>query len=98
MTQWTCDGSTRATACSIPEVSTSSSRAGLGDPRRPIGSFLFLGPTGVGKTELALQVAVQLGAEIVNADSRQLYRWLDVGTAKPTPAERAAWRARRTGR
>jgi len=33
------------------------SRAGLGDPRRPIGSFLFLGPTGVGKTELARQLA-----------------------------------------
>src|SRR5258708_23623325 len=33
------------------------SRAGLGDPRRPIGSFLFLGPTGVGKTELARTLA-----------------------------------------
>jgi len=33
------------------------SRAGLSDPRRPIGSFLFLGPTGVGKTELARKLA-----------------------------------------
>ncbi len=33
------------------------SRAGIGDPRRPIGSFMFLGPTGVGKTELAKSLA-----------------------------------------
>ena len=49
----------------------------------------LVGPTGVGKTELALQVAQQLGAEIVNADSRQVYRYLDIGSAKPTPAQRA---------
>ena len=36
------------------------SRAGIGDYRRPIGSFLFLGPTGVGKTELAKSLAVAL--------------------------------------
>jgi ATP-dependent Clp protease ATP-binding subunit ClpC len=40
------------------------SRAGLGDPRRPIGSFLFLGPTGVGKTELARQLAVFLFEDV----------------------------------
>jgi tRNA dimethylallyltransferase len=49
----------------------------------------LVGPTGVGKTELALQVAERWGAEIVNADSRQVYRYLDVGSAKPTPAQRA---------
>ena len=49
----------------------------------------LVGPTGVGKTELALQVAERLGAEIVNADSRQVYRYLDIGSAKPTPAQRA---------
>lgn len=49
----------------------------------------LVGPTGVGKTELALQVAEQLGAEIVNADSRQVYRYLDIGSAKPTPAQQA---------
>jgi tRNA dimethylallyltransferase len=47
------------------------------------------GPTGIGKTELALQLATQLNAEIVNADSRQVYRYLDIGSAKPTPAQRA---------
>jgi tRNA dimethylallyltransferase len=53
------------------------------------GPFLVLtGPTAVGKTELSLQVAERLGAEIVSADSRQVYRGLDVGTAKPGAAER----------
>ncbi len=46
------------------------------------------GPTGVGKSALALALAQRLGAEIVNADSRQLYRGMDIGTAKPTAAER----------
>jgi tRNA dimethylallyltransferase len=49
----------------------------------------IVGPTGAGKTALALAVAERLGAEIVNADSRQFYRAMDLGTAKPTPAERA---------
>jgi tRNA dimethylallyltransferase len=49
----------------------------------------IVGPTGAGKTALAMEVAERLGAEIVNADSRQVYREMDVGTAKPTAAERA---------
>ncbi|MBI2911170.1 MAG: tRNA (adenosine(37)-N6)-dimethylallyltransferase MiaA [Chloroflexi bacterium] len=49
----------------------------------------IVGPTGVGKSRLALEVALATGAEIVNADSRQVYRRLDIGTAKPTPEERA---------
>ena len=50
------------------------------------GSVLVLaGPTGVGKSALAIQVAQQVGAEIVSADSRQVYRGLDIGTATPTP-------------
>jgi tRNA dimethylallyltransferase len=48
----------------------------------------IVGPTGSGKTALALQLAERLGAEIVNADSRLVYRGLDIGTAKPTVDER----------
>jgi tRNA dimethylallyltransferase len=47
----------------------------------------IVGPTGAGKTALALVIAERLGAEIVNADSRQVYRGMDLGTAKPTAAE-----------
>jgi tRNA dimethylallyltransferase len=50
----------------------------------------LVGPTGIGKTELGLQLAARLDAEIVNCDSRQVYRHLDIGTAKPTATERAA--------
>jgi tRNA dimethylallyltransferase len=48
------------------------------------------GPTASGKTALAIRLAERVGGEIVNADSQQVYRGLDVGTAKPTPGERAA--------
>ncbi|MCA1646083.1 MAG: tRNA (adenosine(37)-N6)-dimethylallyltransferase MiaA [Chloroflexi bacterium] len=48
----------------------------------------MVGPTGVGKTALAMAVADHLALEVVSADSRTVYRWMDVGTAKPTDAER----------
>jgi tRNA dimethylallyltransferase len=48
-----------------------------------------VGPTGVGKTDFALALAEAIGGEIVNADSRQVYRGMDIGTAKPTAEERA---------
>jgi len=51
--------------------------------------ILLVGPTAVGKTEIAIQLAERLNGEIVSADSRLFYRGLDIGTAKPTPAERA---------
>lgn len=51
-------------------------------------SLVIVGPTAVGKTELALELANSLGAEIVSIDSRQIYRGLDIGTAKPTVAQR----------
>ena len=47
------------------------------------------GPTAVGKSEIALALAEQLGGEIISVDSMQVYRGLDIGTAKPSPAERA---------
>jgi tRNA dimethylallyltransferase len=51
--------------------------------------LVVAGPTASGKTALAVALARRLGGEIVNADSQQVYRGLDVGTAKPTAAERA---------
>ena len=47
-----------------------------------------VGPTATGKSELAVTLAERLGGEVVNADSMQLYRGMDIGTAKPGPAER----------
>jgi tRNA dimethylallyltransferase len=49
----------------------------------------IVGATASGKTALSLKLARSFGGEIVNADSRQVYRHMDIGTAKPTPEERA---------
>ena len=49
----------------------------------------IVGPTGVGKTALALELAEQLNGEIVSADSRQVYRGMDIGTGKPAPSQLA---------
>jgi ATP-dependent Clp protease ATP-binding subunit ClpA len=49
-------------------TSIKRSRAGLGTPERPVGCFLFTGPTGVGKTEVARQVAINLGVEFIRYD------------------------------
>ena len=51
--------------------------------------ILLVGPTAVGKTALALQIAEQYGTAIISADSRQCYRELNIGVAKPTPLELA---------
>ncbi len=50
--------------------------------------LFIVGPTAVGKTRLAITLAQRLNGEIINADSRQVYRYMDIGAAKPTPAER----------
>ena len=50
--------------------------------------IVILGPTAVGKTGLAIQMARALNGEIIGADSRQIYRYMDIGTAKPTPEQR----------
>lgn len=55
--------------------------------RSPV--IVIVGPTGVGKTALAILLARSLHGEIISADSRQVYRLMDIGTAKPTPEERA---------
>ncbi len=51
-------------------------------------AFALLGPTASGKSQLALRLADELPIEIVSVDSGQVYRGMDIGTAKPTPAER----------
>ena len=61
----------------------------LGTRYSPLAPLLVIvGPTAVGKTALSLQLASQFNGEIVSADSRLFYRGLDIGTAKPTVAER----------
>jgi tRNA dimethylallyltransferase len=50
--------------------------------------LIIAGPTASGKSALALEIAERFGGEIVNADSRQVYRFMDVGTAKPSAADR----------
>jgi len=49
---------------------------------------ILVGPTAVGKTELSLKLAETFSMEIISADSMQVYRYMDIGTAKPAPAER----------
>ena len=56
-------------------------------PDNPL--FILVGPTAVGKTNLAIQLAERVNGEIVSADSRLFYRGMDIGTAKPTLEERA---------
>lgn len=59
----------------------------MGIDRRPRG-IAILGPTAAGKTAFALELAQRLDGEIVSVDSALVYRGLDIGAAKPTPAER----------
>ena len=55
-------------------------------PERPL--LVIAGPTAAGKTGLALELAEHVPIEVISADSRQVFRGLDIGTAKPTPAQR----------
>src|SRR3972149_12223247 len=50
--------------------------------------IIITGQTGVGKSEISLLIAKELNLEIINADSMQVYRYLDIGTAKPSKNER----------
>jgi tRNA dimethylallyltransferase len=57
--------------------------------RKQHSLLAIVGPTAVGKTEIGVRVGEEFGGEIVSADSRQIYRGMDIATAKPTPDERA---------
>ena len=67
------------TTASHTSASHTSGRSTTANSRRLI---VIAGPTGTGKSDLGLELAVRLGGEIVNADSMQLYRGMDIGTAK----------------
>jgi tRNA dimethylallyltransferase len=56
-------------------------------PQKPL--VMIVGPTAVGKTSFSIQLAGRVGGEIISADSRQFYRGMDIGTAKPEPQETA---------
>ena len=62
-------------------------RADPQESRPPV--VVVTGPTASGKTPLAIELALEFDGEIVNADSVQVYRYLDIGTAKPSPERRA---------
>ena len=82
---------TGAGPAATPAISDRSSHDSEAPPahRRPRIAILT-GPTAVGKTEIAVEVARALETEIVSADSMQVYRRMEAGTAKPTPEQRAA--------
>ncbi|MFW6206185.1 MAG: tRNA (adenosine(37)-N6)-dimethylallyltransferase MiaA, partial [Gemmatimonadota bacterium] len=75
-----------------PSTSWSDASGGMADRGHAAAgkdALVLTGPTAAGKTRLALAVAERLGGEIISADSRQVYRSLDIGTAKATAVERA---------
>jgi tRNA dimethylallyltransferase len=82
----------RPGAARAPAAGGAGSRPEGGGPLVSAGRSIVVlaGPTASGKSALAVALARRLGAEIVGADSQQLYRGLEVGTAMPTAAERAA--------
>ena len=56
---------------------------------RDLVVVVVTGPTASGKTPLAIEIAQRWGGEIINADSMQVYRYMDIGTAKPSLEQRA---------
>jgi tRNA dimethylallyltransferase len=70
-------------------TSPGGGRAAAGGDPRPGPVLALVGPTASGKSALALELAPRLGAEVVSADAMLVYRGMDIGTAKPTPRERA---------
>jgi tRNA dimethylallyltransferase len=71
------------------ERRTANDKAPPSSVFRPPSLVVIVGPTAAGKTALSIEAAEALGGEIVSADSRQIYRGMDIGTAKATPEQRA---------
>uniref|UniRef100_A0A0D9WUE4 tRNA dimethylallyltransferase n=1 Tax=Leersia perrieri TaxID=77586 RepID=A0A0D9WUE4_9ORYZ len=80
----TCSWSSSAAASSLPPTTTTAAN----NNKKKV--IVISGPTGAGKTRLSLDLAKRLSGEIISADSVQLYRGLDVGSAKPSPSDRSA--------
>ena len=59
------------------------------EEKRPL--IIITGPTASGKTALSIELAKQIGGEIISADSMQVYRHMDIGSAKVTKEERKEW-------
>jgi tRNA dimethylallyltransferase len=60
----------------------------MNKPEKP-KLIIICGPTGIGKTSIGIRLAKKYAGEIISADSMQVYRYMDIGTAKPSPEERA---------
>lgn len=74
------------TGADLPEIGISP--LARSEPRAKSGSVLvILGPTGSGKTGVSIELAKKLGGEIISADSRAIYKGMDIGTAKPSKEE-----------
>jgi tRNA dimethylallyltransferase len=74
----------------VEKINTEATTAFFTDFAAPKTLLVLLGPTGVGKTDYSLQLAKEYGCPIVSSDSRQIYRELNIGVAKPTPEQLAA--------
>ena len=72
------------------EASGDGKRPSVSQPGRAEPLLVIVGPTAVGKTAVAVRLASRVPMEVVSADSRQVYRGMDIGTGKPTEAERQA--------
>jgi len=71
-----------------PKPETRNSGPETRDSKPKPRLIVICGPTGVGKTEMAIRLATMYGGEIISADSMQVYRYMDIGTAKPAAEER----------
>jgi tRNA dimethylallyltransferase len=79
----------RADRTDVPSMSSSAAELGALPGPAKIAVGFIVGPTGAGKSALAMAVAERSNGEIVNADSRQFYRGMDLGTAKPSADDRS---------
>ena len=73
----------------IAQERLSERRMSRVEPEQRTQVLAIVGPTGIGKTQLALRIGDEVPIEVVGADSRQVFRHMDIGTAKPSPDQLA---------